>query len=81
MIEIILCGSEIFFGRFRMKGVDRHALSRGQVLREETSYSGESFITGNQLDLSGFDLSNSPPHFRKLQLRDLRRNILRQTFD
>lgn len=71
----------IFFGRLRMKAVAHHALSRWQVLREETSYSAESFVAGNQLDLSGFYLRNSSPHFHKLQVRDLWRNILRQTFN
>ncbi len=79
MVEVIL--REIFFDCFLMKSVARHALARWQMLREQLSYSRQGFIAGNQLDLSRLNLSDSPPHFRKLCAGDFRRNILRQTFD
>ncbi len=40
MIEVILCGREIFAGRFRMKAVARYGLTRWQVLREQISHAG-----------------------------------------
>jgi hypothetical protein len=53
MIEVVLRGSEILFGCLRMKAVARYALARRQMLSKQTSYSGQGFVAGNQLDLEG----------------------------
>jgi hypothetical protein len=81
MIEVIPGGSEIFFGRFGMEAVARHALARRQVLREKISDSRQGVIARDQFSLSGFNLSDSPPHLGKLCAGNLGRNILRQAFD
>ena len=81
MIEVILRGGEIFFGRFGMKSVARHGLARRQMLSKQISHSRQGFVAGDQLDLSRLYLRNSPPHLRKLCGGDFRRNVLRQAFD
>ena len=72
MIEVILGGGQIFFRRFGMKAVARHALARWQMVCEEISYSGQGFVAGNELDFARLYLRYMSPYFRKLRARDLR---------